>query len=321
MGGAESISRQNLGERVVRAKQELKEYEENASKQFVSWSKDDPMRRALILNFEDLVRQRNQIPNNLLFYCWYIDKKRVSQVILNACKNILNPQISHKSTNDAHDNLISSSNFSFNNININIEDTKNTSKNDYQWLKNNLLMSLIWCLKCDDSEYMFIKLNNIVGNYAGDVSKELHTIYNQLETNIGFKELVSIEDKTIIGRQNQATVFMSSRQKAFQSKNKTNRNVETKNNINGHDEKSDSNNSNNRESFNNIYIGLSKLMVVGKNLNDEFHNFMFNLFKPLLNDYRMVEFKRAPLKTFDRCHAKVKIIFFSSVFFWFCELM
>ena len=268
MGATES--RKKIGERVAAAKQELQEQKGNALSQIKLWTNKDAKEVTaqdsaifvkLLDNLVDLIGERAHVPENMLFYGWYVDSSAVSNLILPVCKKILNPD--------------------------------KPNEEEYQWLRENILSSLIWCLECEDKKYLFEKLNDIVGDYATHVAKELSSTYSRLEKDKRFNELTQIEDKTIINRQDNEQVGL------------------LKNLVNDVDEKDDSkegiteNIIEDRKQFVNIYIGLARLISVGKKLNNEFCDYMHDLFKPLFDDYRMVEFRRAPIKTFDRCHAKV----------------
>ena len=153
------------------------------------------------------------------------------------------------------------------------------------WLKTNLLSSYsIFCVRCSDGKYLFEKLNDIVQEYENDVKKKLNNIYDDLQEDKEFKELEKIDDKIMTSRQDDRSVGLLS-------------------NLQDGDEKK----SKDCQETENIYLGLSQLIVVGQSLNDEFHDFMYDLFKPLEKKHQYVEFKKAPVKTFDRCHAKVEI--------------
>ena len=135
-----------------------------------------------------------------------------------------------------------------------------------------------------DGKYLFEKLNVIVQKYENDVKKKLNNIYDDLKKENEFKELEKIRDETMINRQDDRSVGLLS-------------------NLQDGDEKK----SKDCQETENIYLGLSQLIVVGQSLNDEFHDFIYHLFKPLEKKHQLVEFKKAPVKTFDRCHAKVEI--------------
>ena len=267
MGAIES--RQKIGERVTAAKQELKDQTDLAQKQLGFWPKNSSTSKKLLSNLKDSITKRAQIPGNLLFCCWFVDRGTVSKSLLSVCQEILNPE--------------------------------KPNPIEYQWLSNNILNSLIWCLKSDSSKngrFMFEELNGIVGNYADNVAKELNSIYNNLQKERRFGELTSIKDQTLINRQDNEQVGLL--KNLINHVSNGNNDIDVKSNDGGTME-------DDRKQFVNVYMGLTELVTVGQDLNQEYCDFMEELFKPLMDGYRMVEFRRAPLKTFDRCHAKVRL--------------
>ena len=155
-------------------------------------------------------------------------------------------------------------------------------KREVNWFKKCLLSSLIFYVQCNDGKYLFEKLNDIVQKYEHDVEKELNNIYNDLTKEKRFKQLQQIGDEAFVKRQDDPAVgLLSNLPDGIKNKN--------------------------HQETVNIYLGLSELMLVGQRLHVEFNNFMYDLFKPLKDKDKLVEFSHAPLKTFDRCHAKVEI--------------
>ena len=64
-----------------------------------AWPKNDHMLEELITNLEVTMKQLGKVSKNMLFYCWYVDSNRVSKLLLNICKSILNPDSSNANTN------------------------------------------------------------------------------------------------------------------------------------------------------------------------------------------------------------------------------
>ena len=288
MGATES--RQKIGERVAAAKQELKDQSERAAKQSKLWKQSPSLLEKLLSNLEDLMSKRLVIPSNLIFYCWYADSKRVSKLLLNVCEKILNPESDHGK--------------------------------EYQWLNDNILTSLIWCLKCEDGVYMFTKLMNIADRYATNVAKDLSRTYSNLRKDTRFHELSRrIKDKTIINRQDNEHVGLLKNLTNDISKVNKNNKINNNNESKSDEKKSDDHESESSEQVVNIYVGLARLMTVGEEINEEYCNFMFKIFEPLLDEYRMVEFRRAPLKTFDRCQAKVCLFILFYLFYYLSTVL
>ena len=299
MGATES--RQKLGERVTIAKRDLQQAQETALQQQVLWeSSDHGIFKKAFSTLQAAITSRSPIQASLLFQCWYADSKLVTKLILNECETILNPRrLIGMNENKRYINGIK---------NENPKATQNNHNgNEFLWLKTNILNHLIWCMPCESTStsksansFMFEKLNSIASKYADNIKNELIVIYKELEKETRFKELMAIKDSTLINRQDNKKVGLL---KYFVENTNISKNVHTS------DEKSENKNDDDmhrRQQFMNIVIGLQELIAVGNELNNEYCDYIGHLFDPLLESYKMVEFRRAPIKSLDRCQAKVE---------------
>ena len=236
--------------------------------------KDSPEYLKLFMNrFKTAMKNEEALTDETILMCWLTDSKETENILLKKMEALLKPPINPDS---------------------------------FKWFKEYVSESLIWFKKSNNGEIlMYEKLLDMAKKYNEDINKEYGKIYEQFSLNNKFQELISIENKDIIKRNDDSKVGMFSnlsmldekKQEEFESKSKSTSSTD-KGAVSDEE----------LRAFVNLHCLTSSMISVAYSIDKEFHATM----SQLMDGFGV--YKNGPPKTMDRCQAKIESDYLSNEF-------
>eukprot|EP00487_Bulimina_marginata_P012578 TRINITY_DN8959_c0_g1_i1.p1 TRINITY_DN8959_c0_g1~~TRINITY_DN8959_c0_g1_i1.p1 ORF type:complete len:186 (+),score=12.11 TRINITY_DN8959_c0_g1_i1:44-601(+) len=181
---------------------------------------------------------------------WHSDPAQCQQIILKACNKVLNEPI---------------------------------VKEEWEWFKHYVVPSSIWLFETSKhNNYMYQELLKIARKYSEDITKSMDSIYELLQRDDRWKNLMAIKNETIISRQDDKRCGLLRELCAIKTKDATNEDVEE------------------IEMFMDGNVAVNILVATAKRINPEFQTYL----KTVMGHYG--QFQDGPLKKVERCQSKRK---------------
>eukprot|EP01083_Nonionella_stella_P099327 279287_1 len=260
MGNAETKER--FGEKVNAARYKLTESQKKQTEHLHSINDVSPAMSDIILkSIEQSFLMHSPFPEETLMMAWFADPTQCETILINACNGILKQPV---------------------------------NKQNFLWFRDYVLSSSVWFLESKDNQFMFSYLLKIADKYSKEMIDSMNMIYNSLQNQPGWKELMMIKSTTLIERQDHEKVGLL-KEKSFVDFNECS-NAEQKE---SHVE---------LENLVDSKIAINILLCTAKEIDKEFQNHI----DLLLSEYG--EFARGPLKKLDRCQSKVEQDYFDANF-------
>eukprot|EP01084_Bolivina_argentea_P038524 71244_1 len=253
-------SKQTLGEKVTTARKKFQEdsrvyYEKSNTIN----NKSSQMSQYMIQNIKKSFKNCAPFLEPTLLTAWYSNPTECEKIILNGCNKVLNAPI---------------------------------IKEEWNWFQQYVFPSSIWMFKSvkNSDRYMYEQLLEIAGTFSKNIMKSMTSVYDSLQYQNGWKELMNIKNETFISRQDDKKVGLL-KEKALISVSETK--TEQDDEI---------------LSFLDSNWCITSLISSAKTINREFQTHI----KTVMGHYG--EFKSGPLKQIERCQSKSENDYSDAVF-------
>ena len=261
MGNAETKER--LGERVKAAREKF----ENSRKEYSSLllvidQKTSNVKTDVVEFIRASFANHAPFSEATLMMAWHSNPTETEKIILNACKHILDQPV---------------------------------DKLQFKWLADYVLDSSVWFFKTSKDEYLFKYLLDITQEYSKEIVDDMDLIYQGLQNNVSWSDLMSIENHDIITRQDHKTIGLL-QEKTIQDFR-----------VNQSEQK-DEKKEEELKNFVDTNFAINVLLSSAKAINDEFQQHV----AIILSKHGQV--KAGPLKKMERCLSKVEQDYFEEPF-------
>eukprot|EP01084_Bolivina_argentea_P050029 91983_1 len=245
-------SKQKLGEKVTSARKKLEENSKIYSQRSNEFNtKSSKMSQYMIENISKSFKYCSPFAEPTLLTAWYSNPTKCEEIILNSCRKVLNAPIIAQ---------------------------------EWDWFQKYVFPSTIWMLKSTQNrnKCMYEKLLDIANTFSNDIMNSMDAIYDSLQHQNGWKDLMEIKNDTFISRQDDQKVGLL-KEDAIKDITET---------------KSDEDYE--MQSFLDSNWCVNSLLSTAKMINSEFQNHI----KTVISHYG--EFKPGPLKKIERCQSKME---------------
>ena len=163
-------------------------------------------------------------------------------------------------------------------------------KREYAWFQRHVFASTVWMQRNQRGELLFEQMLQITQGMADKVELSMRNIYDHLRTHSQWQQLLAIQDQTVVARQDDARVGLLL-EKGIREVAEAKRERESGDGGADADDVA---------TFIDSNLAVNMLTTTAKRLNGEFQSRMRALMS------RFGDFKAGPLKTVERCQAKLE---------------
>ena len=167
-------SKQKLGERVIAARRKLSEdikLQQQRSQEIQS--KSPQTMAAAIKSIQESFETYSPFLQPTLLIAWAANPQKCTNIIISACKRVLSAPI---------------------------------MTDEYEWFMQYVFPSSVWMFETEQKRFMFEELMSVANNQSADIIQNMDSIYTHLESHQKWKQIMAIQNQTIISRQDHTFV-------------------------------------------------------------------------------------------------------------------
>eukprot|EP01084_Bolivina_argentea_P298061 513575_1 len=252
MGNAET--KQRLGERVntARKKLEMSKKQEVIRLEAIKQASSN-VTADIVESIAKSFKNHSPFSEEILLTAWFSNKKKCEKILIDSTQKLLKQPI---------------------------------IKQEFDWFNVYVMNSSVWFMKATDNKYMFTHLMDIARVQSLSILQQMNKIYASLQYMDGWKDLLAIENTSLVDRQDHDKVGLLKDKSILDFKKYLS---EQK------DEKQEE-----LENFMDSKLAINILLATAGQINYEFQQYA----KRVLSEYG--KFASGPIKKLERCQSKLE---------------